>query len=78
MFQMIERRREKNDRSHTSFSDIAPEGIGRYGSLIASISRSYQSLIVYEVKGKKFMLSQFQVLIQQTKFLYIQYRTTCV
>ena len=31
----------------TSNSEIFPEGIGRYGSLIASISRSYQSLIVW-------------------------------
>lgn len=27
-------------------SEIAPDGIGRYGSLMASISLSYQSLIV--------------------------------
>ena len=32
----------------TSFSLMAPEGIGLLGSLMASISRSYQSLIVYE------------------------------
>eukprot|EP00962_Isochrysis_galbana_P004571 scaffold1246_cov117-Isochrysis_galbana.AAC.3 len=33
--------------TYTSVGEILPDGIGRYGSLMASSSRSYQSLMVW-------------------------------
>jgi hypothetical protein len=40
----------------TSVSEIAPDGIGRYGSFIASISLSYQSFIVCHNTGSRLFI----------------------